>query len=133
MLTVSVALTEDFCVSALERVLLRLHPHQLPKIFDADQGSQYTGVSFTSILKEHGIKISMNGRGRAMDNIMVERLWRTVKHEKFYLRIMRASKISSNNLKTYFEFYNHIRPHQAFERKSPAEIYWGESKQKKAA
>jgi len=129
---VSVTLTEDFCVSALERAL-RLHPHQLPEIFNTDQGSQYTGVSFTSILKKHGIKISMDGKGRAMDNIMVERLWRTVKYEEIYLRDYESVKDLKQHLKIYFDFYNHLRPHQTFEGKTPAEIYWGETKQQKAA
>ena len=81
---VSVTLTEDFCVSALERAI-RTHSG-LPEIFNTDQGSQYTGRAFTSVLKDHGIKISMDGKGRAMDNIMVERLWRIVKYEEIYLR-----------------------------------------------
>ena len=129
---ISITLTEDFCVSALERAL-RTHPCQAPEIFNTDQGSQYTGSSFTSILKEHGIKISMDGKGRAMDNIMVERLWRTVKYEEIYLRDYENVKDLKQHLKTYFDFYNSIRPHQTFGGKTPSEIYWGKSGQKRAA
>ena len=83
--------------------------------------------------KKHGIKISMDGKGRAMDNIMVERLWRTVKYEEIYLRDYESVKDLKQHLKIYFDFYNHLRPHQTFEGKTPAEIYWGETKQQKAA
>jgi putative transposase len=129
---ISVTLTEDFCVSVLERAL-RTHPCQAPEIFNTDQGSQYTGLSFTPILKEHGIKISMDGKGRAMDNIVVERLWRTVKYEEIYLRDYENVKDLKQHLKTYFDFYNFLRPHQTFGGKTPSEICLGEFRQKKAA
>ena len=128
---VSVTLTEDFCVSALERAI-RIHP-QLPEIFNTDQGAQYTGGAFTGVLKQHGIKISMDGKGRAMDNIMVERLWRTVKYEEVYLRDYENVSELKKALKTYFDFYNNIRPHQTFGGRTPSEIYWGGTKQKRAA
>jgi putative transposase len=80
---ISVTMDESFCVSALERAL-RSHDH--PEIFNTDQGSQYTGAAFTGVLKEHAIGISMDGKGRVMDNIMVERLWHTVKYEDIYIR-----------------------------------------------
>ena len=80
---VSVTMEEHFCVNALESALRR---HERPQIFNTDQGSQYTGKAFTGVLKDHKITISMDGKGRAMDNIMVERLWRSVKYEKVYLR-----------------------------------------------
>ena len=128
---VSVTLTEDFCVSALERAI-RTHS-QLPEIFNTDQGSQYTGETFTSVLKRHGIRISMDSKGRAMDNIMVERLWRTVKYEEIYLRDYENVAELKKALKTYFDFYNNIRPHQTFGGKTPSEIYWGETEVKKAA
>ena len=78
---VSVTLEEHFCVSALERAL---RCHGCPEIFNTDQGSQYTGEAFTGVLKAHGVRISMDGKGRALDNIMVERLWRSVKYEEVY-------------------------------------------------
>ena len=127
---VLVTLTEDFCVNALERAI-RAHP-QLSEIFNTDQGFQYTGEAFTGVLKQHGIKISMDGKGRAMDNIMVERLWRTVKYEETYLRDYENVAELKKALKTYFEFYNHIRPHQTFGSRTPSEIYWGETEMKKA-
>jgi putative transposase len=80
---VSVTMEEHFCVNALESALRRYPP---PEIFNTDQGSQYTGKAFTGRLKDHAITISMDGRGRAMDNIMVERLWRSVKYEEVYLK-----------------------------------------------
>jgi putative transposase len=75
---ISVTIDESFCVSALDRAL---RGHKCPEIFNTDQGSQYTGAAFTKVLKEHGIRISMDGKGRAMDNIIVEKLWRTVKYK----------------------------------------------------
>ena len=128
---VSVTLTEDFCISSLERAI-RTHS-QLPEIFNTDQGSQYTGGAFTKVLRDHGIKISMDGKGRAMDNIMVERLWRTVKYEEVYLRDYESVSELKKALKTYFDFYNNIRPHQTFGGRTPSEIYWGETEMKKAA
>ena len=128
---VSVTLTEDFCVSALERAIRTYSG--LPEIFNTDQGSQYTGGAFTGVLKRHGIKISMDGKGRAMDNIMVERLWRTVKYEEIYLRDYENVAELKKALKTYFEFYNNDRPHQTFGGRTPSEIYWGETEMKKAA
>ncbi|MBW2046346.1 MAG: transposase family protein [Deltaproteobacteria bacterium] len=80
---VSITMDEEFCVSALERAL---RVHGKPEIFNTDQGSQYTGAAFTGVLKDHGISISMDGKGRVMDNIMVERLWRTVKYEDIYIK-----------------------------------------------
>jgi len=130
---VSVTLTGDFCVSALERAL-RIHP-QTPEIFNTDQGSQYTGEAFTGVLKAHGIMISMDGKGRAMDNIMVERLWRTVKYEEIYLKDYESVTELKKALKVYFDFYNNARPHQTLGERTPSEIYWGETRQetKKAA
>ena len=80
---ISVTMEESFCVSALERAL---RCYRAPEIFNTDQGSQYTGRAFTGVLEDHGIRISMDGKGRAMDNIMVERVWRTVKYEDIYIR-----------------------------------------------
>lgn len=128
---ISVTLEESFCISSLERAL-RCYRIQ-PEIFNTDQGSQYTGESFTGVLKEHDIRISMDGKGRAMDNIMVERLWRTVKYEEVYLRDHESVEELKKGLKTYFEFYNNERPHQTFGGRTPKEIYRGISTQKKAA
>jgi len=127
---ISVTMEESFCVSALERALRCYNP---PEIFNTDQGSQYTGTAFTDVLQNHGIRISMDGKGRAMDNIMVERLWRTVKYEDIYTRDYESVEDLVKGLRTYFEFYNNERPHQTFGGKTPAEVYWGALALRKAA
>ena len=119
---VSVTMEEHFCVNTLESALRR---HGRPEIFNTDQGSQYTGKSFTETLKEHGVRISMDGKGRAMDNIMVERLWRSVKYEDVYVKDYGGVQELISGLRTYFQFYNHERPHQGLESKTPAEVYFG--------
>ena len=119
---VSITMEEHFCVSALESALMR---HGRPEIFNTDQGSQYTGKSFTGALKEHGVRISMDGKGRAMDNIMVERLWRSVKYEDVYVKDYGGVQELISGLRAYFEFYNHERPHQGLESMTPAEVYYG--------
>jgi putative transposase len=101
---VSVTMDEHFCVNALESALRR-YPH--PEIFNTDQGSQYTGKAFTGLLKEHAINISMDGKGRAMDNIMVERLWRSVKYEEAYLKEHLSVAELIEGLKQYFTLYNY--------------------------
>jgi putative transposase len=85
--------------------------------------TQYTGNAFTGLLKSHEIRISMDGKGRALDNIMVERLWRSVKCEEVYTKEYESVKELRESLKQYFDFYNHRRPHQSFEEKTPGEIY----------
>jgi len=118
---ISVTMEESFCVSALERALRCYSP---PEIFNTDQGSQYTGSAFTGVLQDHGIPISMDGKDRAMDNIMVERLWRTVKYEDIYIRDYESVPELVKGLREYFDFYNNERPHQSLGGKTPAEIYW---------
>jgi len=117
---ISVTMEENFCVSALERALRCYSP---PEIFNTDQGSQYTGSSFTGVLKDHGTRISMDGKGRAMDNIMVERLWRTVKYEDIYTRDYESVEDLVKGLRKYFAFYNNERPHQTFGGRTPSEVY----------
>ena len=97
------------------------------------QGSQYTGNAFTGVLKDHDIRISMDGKGRAMDNIMVERLWRTLKYEDIYIRDYVSVDDLLNGLRRYFDFYNNERPHQSLGSKTPAEVYWEMSTIKEAA
>jgi putative transposase len=127
---VSVTMDEGFCVSSLERAL-RQHPH--PDIFNTDQGSQFTGAAFTGVLKDHKVKISMDGKGRATDNIMVERLWRTVKYEDVYIKDYETVEELTAGLRRYFQYYNHERSHQSLGDKTPAEIYWGRESLKRAA
>jgi len=117
---VSITMDDGFCVSALERAL-RLHGK--PDVFNTDQGSQYTGQAFTGVLKGHGIRISMDGKGRAMDNIMVERLWRTVKYEDIYIKDYETVEDLKKGLRNYFWFYNNERPHQGLGDRTPAEVY----------
>lgn len=116
-------MNDDFCVNALNSALRR---HQVPQVFNTDQGAQYTGTGFTGTLKEYGIKISMDGKGRCMDNICIERLWRSVKYEKIFLEEFETVPRLIAGLKEHFGFYNFERPHQSFSGKTPAEIYWGE-------
>ena len=127
---ISVTMNDDFCVNALQSALRR---HQTPQIFNTDQGAQYTGNAFTGTLKENGIKISMDGKGRCMDNIVIERLWRSVKYEKIFLEEFDTVPKLLTGLKEYFDFYNFERPHQSFSGKTPAEVYWGEEVSKMAA
>jgi putative transposase len=127
---ISVTMEESFCVSALERAL---RCYSSPEVFNTDQGSQYTGTAFSGVLKDHGIRISMDGKGRAMDNIMVERLWRTVKYEDIYTRDYESVEELVKGLRTYFAFYNNERPHQTFGGRTPAEVYWGTSELRKSA
>jgi len=127
---ISVTMDDDFCVNALKSALRK---HNRPEIFNTDQGSQYTGNAFTGVLKERGIKISMDGKGRCMDNIFIERLWRSVKYEKIFLEEFETVTELIAGLKEYFEFYNFERPHQSFSGRTPAEVYWGEEVAKMAA
>lgn len=127
---ISVTMEESFCVSALERALRCYSP---PEIFNTDQGSQYTGNAFTDVLKGRGIRISMDGKGRAMDNIMVERLWRTVKYEDIYTRDYESVEDLKKGLREHFDFYNNERPHQSFGGRTPAEVYWRTVELRKAA
>lgn len=120
---VSVTLDGGFCVSALERAL---RCQSRPEVFNTDQGSQYTGEAFTGVLKSHGIRVSMDGKGRAMDNIMVERLWRTLKYEDIYIREYGSVEELIGGLRRYFWFYNNERPHQSLGGRTPAEVYWGD-------
>lgn len=117
---VSVNMESDFCVSALESALRR---HGRPDIFNTDQGSQFTSKDFTGALKDAEILISMDGKGRAMDNIFIERLWRSVKYEEVYLKEYDSVRELIRSLKVYFDFYNNERPHASLGGKTPAEVY----------
>ena len=109
-----------FCVDCLEEALQR---HGNPEIFNTDQGSQFTSDAFTGALKSRGIAISMDGRGRALDNIFVERLWRSVKYEDVYLKGYSNSMELMIGLTEYFVFYNDERPHQSLGNRTPAAVY----------
>lgn len=110
-----------FCLSALDRAL-RI---ATPQIFNTDQGSQYTSMDFTGRLLDAGVRISMDGKGRALDNIFVERLWRTVKYEDVYLKDYQSMGGVVEGIGPYFRFYNEIRPHQSLNYRTPSAVYWG--------
>lgn len=113
-------LDTEFCMEALERGLGKTKP----EIFNTDQGVQFTSTQFTTRLENDGIKISMDGKGRALDNVFVERLWRSVKYEEIYPKGYENLKEVRVGLKNYFEFYNEKRPHQGLEYRTPAEVYF---------
>ncbi len=112
-------LDADFCVEVLEEALRK----GKPEIFNTDQGSQFTGEAFTGLLKQHGIRISMDGKGSYNDNLFIERLWRTVKYEEVYLKAYQDGRNARISLGNYFRFYNTERPHQTHGYRTPAEVY----------
>ena len=113
-------LTTDFCVEAVNEAICR---YGKPEIFNTDQGCQFTSLAFTELLKENGIAISMDGQGCWRDNVIVERLWRTVKYEEVYLRAYDGVSWAKQGLGRYFTFYNQGRPHTALDNKTPDEFY----------
>lgn len=121
---ISITLEADFCVETLSRVLRG----GVCEIFNTDQGTQFTCHDFTNILLQNKIKISMDGKGRCLDNIFVERLWRSVKYECIYIVSLQTVKEAREAIKKYFTFYNYERPHQALKYKTPAEIYFADKK-----
>ena len=120
----SLSLGAGFCLEALEQALLT----SKPEIFNSDQGSQFTSLEFTTLLKDSGIRISMDGTGRVFDNIMIERLWRTVKYEEVYLKDYHDFWMAQECLGEYFSFYNVERRHQSLQRLTPLDVYRGGAK-----
>jgi len=118
-------LDSDFCVAALEEAITR---HGRPEIFNTDQGCQFTSKAFTEVLKTNGIKISMDGRGRFLDNIFIERLWWTVKYHYLYLHSFESGLEMRKGLRKWFEFYNRERSHQSLNRQTPDECYFKEQR-----
>jgi putative transposase len=118
---VSNTLDTEFCVEALEEALQRFGA---PQIFNTDQGSQFTSEAFTGVLEAHGIAISMDGKGRWVDNVFVERLWRSVKYEDIYLRAYETPAQLRAGLGRYFDFYNSRRRHSALDRRTPDAVYF---------
>src|SRR3954468_4047555 len=110
-----------FCVEAVEEALAR---HGKPEIFNTDQGSQFTSTVFTGLLTGNAIAISMDGRGAWRDNVFVERLWRSVKHEEVYLRAYDTVAEARTSLSSYFNFYNSRRPHSSLDRQTPDQAYF---------
>jgi putative transposase len=116
-------LETDFCIDALKTGLIIAKP----EIINSDQGCQFTSDDWVKFLPEHGIKISMTGKGRCTDNIYIERFWRSFKREEFYLNEYGNVQEIRSAISAYIEFYNHKRCHQSLGYKTPAEIYFGES------
>jgi putative transposase len=114
-------LDASFCTEALEEAIRK---YGIPEIFNTDQGSQFTSEAFLNILTTSGIRISMDSRGRWMDNIFIERLWRSVKYEDVYLKAYGSIPEARRGLTEYFEFYNRRRRHQGLDDKTPDEVYW---------
>jgi putative transposase len=110
----------SFCVSALEEALARFGT---PEIFNTDQGSQFTSAAFTGVLAAAGIRISMDGRGRWMDNVFIERLWRSLKHEDVYLKGYSDGQDAGTGIAEWITFYNHSRPHQALANRTPMAVW----------
>lgn len=114
----------SFCLEALDEALL----HGKPEVFNTDQGSQFTSAAFVNRLLDRSVAVSMDGRGRALDNVFIERLWRSVKYQEIYLRDYATVADVEEGLRLYFEKYNHERPHQSLDNLTPAKVYeWGAS------
>jgi len=116
------SLDTHFCVEALEEALKK---YPCPEIFNTDQGSQFTSFAFTGILKNHDIKISMDGRGRWMDNVFIERLWRSLKYECVYLNNFQNGLQARHGINAWLKHYNETRPHSTFNGQTPGEVYNG--------
>jgi putative transposase len=114
------SLESSFCLDALEEALRGGRP----EIFNTDQGVQFTSAAFVGMVQSHGIQMSMDGKGRALDNVFVERLWRSLKYEEVYLKSYADGREAHRSLEAYFEFYCHKRVHQGLDYKTPAEVYW---------
>ena len=114
-------LDASFCIDALEEAI---DVYGTPEIFNTDQGSQFTSEDFTAVLKRHDIKISMDGKGQWVDNVFVERLWRSVKYEEVYLKAYEGMADAKASLATYFDFYNSERRHQSLDRQTPDSVYY---------
>ena len=118
---VSITMETDFCIEAVEEAIQR---HGTPGIFNTDQGSQFTSEAFTGLLKNHNIRISMDGKGAWRDNVFVERLWKSVKYEEVYLKAYNTVSEARTSIGKYFEFYNRRRPHSSLDRMTPEQFYF---------
>ena len=118
---VSTTMDADFCIDALKEAI---ENYGCPEIFNTDQGSQFTSEDFTKVLEAHDIKISMDGKGRWIDNVFVERLWRSVKYEEVYLNAYDTVAEAKRALRRYFTFYNTQRRHQSLGKQTPDMVYY---------
>lgn len=119
---ISNTLDSAFCIEALQEALSR---YSAPAIFNTDQGAQFTSNAFTQVLKDNQVQISMDGRGRCQDNILVERLWWTLKHQYLYLHAFDTGKALRQGLGRWLDYYNHERGHSALDDRTPDEVYYG--------
>jgi putative transposase len=119
-----------FCVDALETALGK---YGKPEIFNTDQGSHFTSEAFTSVLKENDIRISMDGKGRWVDNVFVERLWRSLKYEEVYLKGYANVTEARKSISAYLDFFNRDRRHQSLDRRTPDQVYYESAGQRRAA
>ncbi len=115
------SMTTDFCMEAVEEAV---QDHGSPGIFNTDQGSQFTSAEFISLIQGHGIQVSMDGQGRWVDNVLVERLWKSVKYEEVYLHAYDSVAHARQGLHRYFQFYNQRRPHSSLDGKTPDSVYF---------
>lgn len=120
----------EFCIAALEEAMMK---HGRPEIFNTDQGSQFTSPRFTEILRDAGVRLSMDGRGRWLDNVFIERLWRSLKYECVYLHAFETGSEARLGIGKWIEYYNQHRPHSTLGGQTPDEIYLGTGMRKKAA
>ena len=127
---VSNTMEADFCIEALEEALERFGN---PEIFNTDQGSQFTSPQFTGVLRAAGVRISMDGRGRWMDNVFIERLWRSLKYECIYINVFETGSALRAGLREWIGYYNTGRPHSALAGRTPDEAYWATGTEKLAA
>ena len=127
---VSISMTSDFCVEALTEAIEK---YGAPEIFNSDQGSQFTSHDFTQVLKDNAIQISMDGKGRWVDNVFVERLWKSVKYEHVYLHAYESVAEARDKLGKYLDFFNRLRPHSSLDRQTPDMVYFKTQLQVQAA
>jgi putative transposase len=117
----SITMDVSFCLESLDEALGK---YGKPKIFNTDQGSQFTSVAFTDRLKQSGIRISMDGKGRWADNVFVERFWRSIKYEEVYLHAYESVSAARSGIGRYIEFFNQQRPHSSLNRQTPDQVYF---------
>ena len=122
---ISITLESEFCVSALEDAIEK---YGTPEIFNTDQGAQFTSEDFTSTLLQHDIKISMDGKGRALDNVFIERFWRSLKWEKIYLIVLTTVSEAKYAISEYMNFYNSKKIHQSLDYSTPEMVYLNKKK-----
>ena len=127
---VSISMETDFCIEALQEAIVK---YGCPEIFNTDQGAQFTSNAFLHELKLRNIRISMDGKGRWMDNVMIERLWRSVKYEEVYLKAYDTVREAKVSLSNYFEFYNTKRPHSSLDKMTPDVLYFANLPQQAVA